>query len=198
MERQNISATEVANELDQLKMNVKERKENSFIPHRAKMLLRKLEESGEISVNSVRSFKNDVSAFYDRYLAYISLWEKCFEDVESHKWVTTEVTWPEVEKTAEGINNMHGKAVIDVDSLFDEFVIAKHYMLDSARKKNWEETQATSEVKWVEMMNYFNEKNMSLTNLKHVTEFVFSLPGTSAPVERVFSIMNNFWTQRPK
>lgn len=51
MERQNISATEVANELDLLKMNVKERKDNSLIPHGAKVLSRKLEESGEISVN---------------------------------------------------------------------------------------------------------------------------------------------------
>lgn len=118
IERQNISATEVANELDLVKMNVKERKHNSLIPHGAKVLLRKLEESGKISVNFVRSFKNDISAFYDRCLAYISLWEKSFEDVESHKWVTRgEVTWSEVEKTAESINNLYGKAVIDVDSL---------------------------------------------------------------------------------
>lgn len=47
MERLNISATEVANELNQLKMNVKKRKDNSFIPHGAKALLCKLEESGD-------------------------------------------------------------------------------------------------------------------------------------------------------
>ena len=70
-------------------------------------------------------------------------------------------------------------------------------MSDSAKKKNWEETQATSEVKWVEMFRYLNEKNLSVTNLKHVTELVSSLPGTSAPVERIFSIMNNVWSQDP-
>lgn len=62
-------------------------------------------------------------------------------------------------------------------------MVAKHYMSDSARKKNWEETQATSEVKWVEMFSDFNERNLSVTNLKHVTEFVFFLSGTSALVE---------------
>lgn len=69
VERQNSSAREVANELDQIKMNVMDRKETGFTPDGAKMLLRKLEESGEISVNSARSFKNDVGAFYDRCLA---------------------------------------------------------------------------------------------------------------------------------
>ncbi|MPC65938.1 hypothetical protein E2C01_060076 [Portunus trituberculatus] len=78
MERQNSTATEIANELDLLKINVKERKDNGFIPHGAKVLLRKLEEARDISVNSVRSFKDDINAFYDRCLAYISLWEKCF------------------------------------------------------------------------------------------------------------------------
>lgn len=73
MERQDICATDVASELDLLKMNMKERKDNSIIPQGAKVLLRKLEESGEISVNSVRAFKNEISAFYDRCLAYISL-----------------------------------------------------------------------------------------------------------------------------
>ena len=77
--------------------------------------------------------------------------------------LTREVTWSEVEKTAECINNLYRKAVIDVDSLFDEVVLAKHYMSDSAKKKNCEEKQATSEVKWVKMFRDFNEKNQSVT-----------------------------------
>lgn len=135
-----------------------DRKETGFTPDGAKMLLRKLEESGEISVNSARSFKNDVGAFYDRCLAQISLWEKGFEDIESHKWVTTEVTWSELETTTECINNIHGKTVIDVDSLFDKVIIAKYYMSDSVRMENCEEARSTSEVKWVEMSDYFNGK----------------------------------------
>lgn len=68
-------------------------------------------------------------------------------------------------------------------------------MSDPTRKKNWEETQVTSEVKWVEMFKNFSENSISVTNLKHVIEFIFSLPGTSAPVERVFSIMNKVWSE---
>ena len=68
------------------------------------MLLRKTEETREISVNYVRDFKNEISAFYDRFLAHISLQEKIFDDVEFHKRVTKgEVTWSEVEKTAKCI-----------------------------------------------------------------------------------------------
>ena len=141
------------------------------------MLLCKLEESGEISVNSVRIFKDDISAFYDRCLAYISLWEKNFEDVESHKWITRgEVIWSVVEKTAECINILYGKVVNDVDSLFDEVVLAKHYMSDFAKKKNWEETQATSEVKWVEMFRNLMKRICRLLNSSMSRSWYFHYP----------------------
>lgn len=48
--------------------------------------------------------------------------------------------------------------MIDVDSLFDKVIIAKYYMSDSVRMENCEEARSTSEVKWVEMSDYFNGK----------------------------------------
>jgi hypothetical protein len=47
------------------------------------------------------------------------------------------------------------------------------------------------EGKWVRIFNNFNEQNIRLPNLVNFAEFVFPLHGTSAPVERVFSVMNN-------
>lgn len=52
----------------------------------------------------------------------------------------------------------------------------------------------SSEEKWLRLFSHFNKNNIAAANLSKTVEYAFCLPGTSAPVERVFSIMNNAWT----
>jgi hypothetical protein len=45
-----------------------------------------------------------------------------------------------------------------------------------------------------EVFNDFCEKSISVVNLMKVIEFIFFLPGSSARVERLFSLMNSVWS----
>jgi hypothetical protein len=55
----------------------------------------------------------------------------------------------------------------------------------------WTTKNLNCEDKWLQLLNHFNDQNISISNLCHVAEYIFCLPGTSAPVEQVFSVMNN-------
>jgi len=48
------------------------------------------------------------------------------------------------------------------------------------------------------MFKKFEEKNIHVSNFRKLIEFIFCLPGTSAPVERTFSIMNNMSDNRSR
>jgi hypothetical protein len=57
-----------------------------------------------------------------------------------------------------------------------------------------EKVPDTAEEKWQAIFEVFQKTDNSCTNISKMVEFATSLPGTSAPVERVFSIMGNIWS----
>ena len=192
MEKTNITATEVACELQNLKQSLSDRKENQFIPERAKIIFRELEENGSIDVPV---FKKEILAFYSRCIEYIELWEGNFREVESFSWINqNEIKWPEVEKTAQLVNTKVGQSQckINIDELFDEVSYVRRFV--SQQAVNSKPGICLLEEKWIGIFKHFNEQNIPVHNFLKVAQFVFSLPGTSAPVERVFSIMKNMWS----
>ncbi|GBM98839.1 hypothetical protein AVEN_188101-1 [Araneus ventricosus] len=87
---------------------------------------------------------------------------------------------------------------INNDQLFDEVVLAKEYL-----QSNWEQWKQEDtprdviisvEEKWLRLFGHFKENHIAAPNLIKIVKYAFCLPGTSAPVERVLSLMNNAWT----
>ncbi|GBL67895.1 hypothetical protein AVEN_199502-1 [Araneus ventricosus] len=87
---------------------------------------------------------------------------------------------------------------INTDKLFDEVVLVKDYLQSNWEQWKQEETTRDviilSEEKWLRLFGHFKENHIAAPNLIKIVKFAFCLPGTSAPVERVFSLMNNAWT----
>jgi len=84
------------------------------------------------------------------------------------------------------------------DQLFDEVVLAKEFWL--LKVKDWKKEEiktkikVTSEEKWVQLFCHFKEKDILAPNIKLILQYIFCMPGTSAPVERIFLLMNNAWS----
>jgi hypothetical protein len=57
-----------------------------------------------------------------------------------------------------------------------------------------EKVPDTIEEKWQAIFKVFQKTDISCTNISKMVEFAMSLPGTSAPVERVFSVTGNIWS----
>lgn len=75
-------------------------------------------------------------------------------------------------------------------------IVTINSLIQSNNKLNlWSEspTNKTPDKRWVDIFHHFNQEN-HFPQTRTIVEFVFSLPGTSAPVERVFSIINKYWT----
>ena len=84
MEKTNATATDIVLEINRLKTNLRERRDNVFIPHGAKKLLKASEENGESQEDLIRK---EFSRFYDYCLSYIELWENSFGDGEQFVWL---------------------------------------------------------------------------------------------------------------
>ncbi|GBM21223.1 hypothetical protein AVEN_265822-1 [Araneus ventricosus] len=87
---------------------------------------------------------------------------------------------------------------INNDQLFDEVVLAKEYLQSNWEQWKQEDTTRdviiSSEEKWLRLFGHFKENHIAAPNLIKIVKYAFCLPGTSAPVEKVFSLMNNAWT----
>ena len=84
MEKTNATATDIVLEINELKTNLRERRDNVFIPHGAKKLLKALEENRESQEDLIRK---EFSRFYDCCLSSIELWENSFGDGEQFVWL---------------------------------------------------------------------------------------------------------------
>ena len=70
----------------------------------------------------------------------------------------------------------------------------KNYNSASDRKERWKNTTTSYELKWTQLLQAFKDKDIPISNFQKLVEFVFCVPRTSAPVERIFSIMKNMWS----
>ena len=101
---------------------------------------------------------------------------------------------PPLRASAEKINCVFAKQIIDIESLFDEHVLVKNYNSASDRREKWQNTPISCERMWTQLFQAFKDKDIPIPNFQKLVEFVFCLSGRSAPVERIFFIMKNMWS----
>ena len=125
-------------------------------------LLGKLEEAGEVNVNLFYKVARD---FYDKCLSYLDLYDSSYKDV-LHLWIdlNKEISWVRVCESAENVNIMFGKQVINSDSLFNEQVLVKRHMSERCKEESWQ--NASLEQKWVEMFKEFEKNAYTFQTLK--------------------------------
>ena len=149
LEKENISAVEVALVLSEVKQNVLAKKENIFLPSQAMVLLKKLQEKDEVN---------------DKCLSYLGLSDGAYEDLNSHCWfdLKAETSWAKVLESTNKINIMFTKQMIDSDSVFDEEVFAKKLISKCCEEDSWQ--NASFEQKWVQIFKKFEEKDIKIPN----------------------------------
>ena len=185
LERQKTSAVNVSIILTQLKSNLHEKRVSDFIFYQAKRILEKLKKDGEVDA---KFFLNETRCFYEKCESYVDVYHDFYEDVTSHLWLNSseDLSWTLVCASAEKINCMFGKQIIDNASLFDDHVVVKNYNSASDRREIWPNTPIISyEQKWTQLFQAFKDKYIPISNFQKLVKFVFCLPGTSAPVKRI-------------
>jgi hypothetical protein len=57
----------------------------------------------------------------------------------------------------------------------------------------WNEEKIPSETRWIEVFKILAQHNRPLKNMSLLAQYAFAIPGSSAEVERLFSIINDVW-----
>ena len=179
--------------LTKLKINLCEKRVNKFVPHQAKRILEKCEKDGEVNV---KLFLNQTICFYKKCESYLEVYQGVYEGLTPHLWLNSseDLSWLPV-CASEKIKSMCEKHIIDIDTLFNEHVLVKNYNSASDRKEIWKDTTISYEQKWTQLLKDLKDKDILIQNVQKLIEFVFCLPGTLAPAEKIFSIMKNMWSR---
>lgn len=80
--------------------------------------------------------------------------------------------------------------IIESDKMFDEIQLINRYI--KSKERDWLKNSVVG--KWVDIFKHFDRENIDVPNVRKTVEFFMAIPCSNAPVERVFSLINNFWT----
>ena len=192
MEKEQSSASEIFNCLLSLKKNLESKRKDRFVGIAVKNGIKKLEENNEFNHNV---FWENVDKFYGTCIDYLSLWLENFNVVSAFNWVLLKEMpqWNDIETAFTHINNSFDQWKIDETTLYDEYVLLKKFITDE-KITHWNQVNAASSDRWVEVFVHFEKQLLPLNQLSLIVQFTLALPATNAPVERIFSLMNDYWS----
>ena len=94
-----------------------------------------------------------LDAFTKKCESYLDVYRDSYKGATSHLWPNSseDLSWPPVCASAEKINCMFAKQIIDNDFLFDEHVLVKNYNFANDRRERWQNTPISNEQKWIQL-----------------------------------------------
>lgn len=193
IEGQNVSAIESAKEINRLRDNLALKENSVFLPHTVRNLLVKLQNT-DAAVDE-QSVKTAAAEFYKTSKEYLEQWCQFNTELEVFEWanLTKVPTWEEVQNVMDLLITQGFISSGQDMKVFDEFSLISNFATDE-KVTGWNTENLTAENRWVELFQYFRANNLDLTNFSIIIEYIMCLPGSNAPVERVFSQMNKIWT----
>lgn len=191
LEGQHVVMLDACKVLEDLRKKLSNRLDCVFVPSVVQSKLKNLENDGLVNVSH---FKKNVETFYSTCLEYLNQWTFHFSELSVLIWadLTSVFEWSDVQRSLDFVLKYTGKDICDT-VLFDEIVNVREYVTVT-KVKEWNSARTPTHLRWVEIFTNFEDRNIGFKNIGDIVEFVLSLPATNAPTERVFSLMNNLWT----
>lgn len=189
IEGQNVSAIESTKEINRLRDNLALKENSVFLPYTVRV---KLQETDAAVAQSVKA---GAVEFYKTSKEYLEQWCQFNTDLEVFEWANLSkvLTWEGVQNVTDLLITQGFVSSSQDTAVFDEFSLISHYVTDE-KISSWNTKNIAVEDRWVEVFSHFRDKHLNCVNFRIIIEYVLCLPGSNAPVERVFSLMNKIWT----
>lgn len=192
IEGQCISAIDTKKEIDKLLDNLALKEKELFLPHSMRNVIKKLKEDGcDIDEDFIKATAVN---FYKTSREYLHQWTLFYDELKIYEWANLRQvpTWTEIQRVTDVLfENGFLNANKDAE-IFDEFALVCKYT--AQKVANWNELNISTESRWIELFKHFRDNNLMHANFRIISEFILCLPGSNAPVERVFTAMNKLWT----
>lgn len=114
----------------------------------------------------------------------------------AHSWILLRkpLEWKMVEHT---VHEMHKIGLLDEDEYSPNVhlqvsYVQKYCSLDQISK--WRDEKTTTDERWIQMLCKLREDERDIQQFTYIIGYLLSLPGSTAPVERIFSSVNKIWT----
>ena len=60
--------------------------------------------------------------------------------------------------------------------------------------EQWRQSDTDTAQRWLDVFEHFRSQEIEYDAVLQLVQFALALPGTNAPIERVFFLMNNIWS----
>lgn len=186
------TAVELHKALNQLRTKVQDRLQQAFLPLSVRSRITSLEEQGEVRRGSVAEV---AKKFYQTCTSYLERWCSQFDEISNLSWSCLESAplWDDVQRSEQLITSQFNHVAIDDNTLFDEVCNVSRYVT-AEKLEEWKSLKKPVGERWMDVLQHFEANDVPCNNIKAIVEYSMCLPGTNAPVERVFSLMNKMWT----
>lgn len=129
--------------------------------------------------------------------SYLKRWTAFLDCLSPFSWtmLTKKPEWSEIESS---MQSMIEKGLFDSDKssqLFEQFGHVNAFITaEKIGEWVWVQNKTACEDRWVECFKHFEANGIVFTEISLIVEYIFCLPATSAPVERVFSHIDKMWS----
>lgn len=178
VESDNLLITKVFDIFQNLKSDIIYRKEKNFFGYKVNQALKNL------NTYDKKSFEKDAIEVYDRILSYLEKW---FNHDENSIYSLCKILNLDKEFDVDQAVCLANclKITVDGDELFNEISCLNRTVFASTSTNHSQNT----ETKWI---TFF--ANVDAPNLLKICQHVFAIPPNNCYVERIFSVMENIWS----
>ncbi|KAL3976494.1 toll-like receptor 1 [Sarotherodon galilaeus] len=166
-----------------------QRRDDGFYGYLTRQKLQRL------SPSDADGARQEFTAFLDTAISYVRKWFDFSEEnwlfhLQPLSLASGKISFDDMEKVIERLH-LAGRLNISMDELYEECVTAtsllEHLTKEHQDKEKWQ-SKGTAE-KWMQIL-----QAADLPNIQAVVSFVLSIPSSTGFEERIFSLMNNKWT----
>lgn len=120
-------------------------------------------------------------------------WTAWLDDIEVFRWdrLQSKINWNNVECAALWMISRKYFSKDDMDELFNQCAILNAYLENNIASIN---SEKKTDEKWVTIFKHFADKSVQLNQLRKVVDFALVIPAANTTAERVFSHINDIWT----
>lgn len=171
--------------VENVRKQLSDRYSQQFLPLQVKKILRDSLDSALAD-----KLKKSFIEVYKNCLDYLDKWTRHFDELKVFRWMLLDHA-PKWDNVEECLEYLHKKGIIiDESALFDQISNLSSFHEINSKEDKFKQLHVVH--KWT---TYFqNVVPSACTELLKIAQFFFAIPSHNAVVERLFSFMNNFWS----